>query len=116
MTARHRNHRPWFDEESKMTRKNVRRLEHIFQRCRSTESRDSRKSAPRQSRRMSCSKSSAYWKWKISADRSDARTTLKSVSTVLGERKSSAVADFSAQEYLDFIVKKVDGIREATSS
>ena len=75
MTVRHRNHRPWFDEESKMTRKNVRRLERVFRRRRTTEARDEWKSALRQSRRMSRSKSSAYWKAKISDAGPDARST-----------------------------------------
>ena len=81
MAVRHRNHRPWFDEESKMTRKNVRRLERVFRRRRTTESRDEWKSALRQSRRMSRSKSSAYWKAKISDAGPDARGTWKSVNT-----------------------------------
>ena len=43
-------------------------------------------------------------------------STWKSVNTLLGEDKTSAKADFTAQAYLNYIEKKVDGIREATAS
>ena len=99
-----------------MTRKNVRRLELVFRRRRTTEARDEWKLALGQSRRMSRSKSSAYWKTRISDAGPDARSTWKSVNTLLGEDKTSAKADFNAQEYLNYIEKKVDGIREATAS
>ena len=65
---------------------------------------------------MSRLKSSAHWKAKISDAGSDARSTWKSVNTLIGEDKTSRKADFTAQEYLNYIEKKVDGIREATAS
>ena len=57
---RQRTHRPWFDDESRMTRKKVRRLERIFRRRRTTELRNALTSAFRSSRRHSHAKSSAY--------------------------------------------------------
>lgn len=92
------------------------RLNGIFQCCRTMVLCDAWKSALRQARRTSCFKSSAYWKSKISAVMSDECTTWKSVNMLLGEVKSSATADFSGQEYLNFIEKKVDDIHEDTSS
>ena len=96
-----------------MTEKNVHRLEREFRRRHTTESCDELKSALHQSRRMSRSKSSDYWKAKISDAGPDARSTWKSVNTLLGVDKTSANADFTAREYLNYIEKKVDGIREA---
>ena len=115
VTVRQRTQRPWFDDESRMTQKKVRRLERIFRHCRTTELRDAWTSDLHQSRRLSHAKSSAYWRSKISAAAPDAHNTWKSVNTLHGEEKSSATPDFSAQEYLDFIEKKVNDIHEATS-
>ena len=116
LTVRDRHHQPWFDAESRATRRRVRRLE---RRCKTTQSPEAFavwRTALRASRKRSHAKAAIYWRGKISSAKKDARSAWRTVNELLGERKSECDHTFSAAEFHDFIDGKVADIRAATSS
>ena len=68
-TVRDRAHHPWFDAESRSTRRVVRHLEHQFKRRKSSASHD----AWRNALRNSLQSTAIYWKNKISSSSSNPR-------------------------------------------
>ena len=62
------------------------------------------------------SKAASYWRAKIAAIGSDSNSAWKTVNLLLGETKTKCASSFSAVDYHDFVVKKIDDMRKVTDS
>ena len=114
--VRQRNHMPWFDEESRLLRRQVRQLERQFIKHGSDQDRDAWKAKLRQSRKMSKTKAADYWKNKITSAGPDARRVWRCMDTLLGREKVADDQTLSAQAYHDFMDDKIAQIRASTAS
>ena len=107
---------PWFDEECRSVKRNVRRLERCYRQSREAADRLAWVIAIREKHYFFKTKENEYWERTLTEHRSDSKKFWRTVSTVLGKPSSPfSTPPFSPSEFLSFLSSKVETIRSMTS-
>ena len=114
MTVKERNHRPWLNEEIRISRRFARRLERKYMKDKKRDSRTAWRAVLKSCRKLSNNKASEYWQSKITSSGGNSRRLWRDIGSMLDDVKGSP--EFTAADYHDMIDAKVNEIRSSTSS
>ena len=115
ITVKERNHRPWLDEEVRVSRRSARHLEHKYMKDKKLDSRTAWRAALKSCCKLSNDKDSEYWQSKITSSGGNSRRLWRDIGSVLGDDVKGS-QEFTAADYHDMIDAKVNDIRSSTSS
>ena len=102
---------PWFDEECRSVKRDVRRLERHYHSSRDVSDRFSWITALREKHYLFRTKENEFWERTVNDQKSDSKKLWRTVSTVLGKSAGkSASLPFSPAEFLSFLESKVEAI------
>ena len=108
---------PWFDEECRSVKHDVRRLERRHHFSRDLSDRLAWITALREKHYLFRTKENEFWERAVNAQKSDSKQLWRTVSTVLGKSAGKSTSPpFSPAEFLSFLELKVGTIRSATAS
>ena len=114
-TRRRKKSSPSFDDECRLTRRQVRKLERRFRKTRSSDDRKAWTSAQRLMQKKYASKAEQYWSKKIASQKTNPRDLWSSVNRLLGESKEPATTDLTTESFQAFFNKNVEDIRSDTA-
>lgn len=110
---------PWFDQECKTSKQNVRRIERRIKRSVDPDSVDilssELKECRRQYKQLTRLKREAFWKTKTDSEKNNPRLAWSSINAILGRSQINPNTNISAQAFLQHTIDKVSSIHEITS-
>ena len=108
---------PWFDEECRSVKHDVRRLERRYHTSKEVSDRLAWITALREKHYLFRTKENEFWEWTVNEQKSDSKKLWCTVSTVLSKSAGkSTTPPFSPAEFLSFLKSKVEAIQSATAS
>jgi len=114
VTCRRRPSDHWFDQECRLKKRAVRRLERIASFCRTPESASGWMKERRIYRSLLRNKRELFWMRKIDAIKSSPRQLWRSIDVLLGRGGIPSCDNIDAQQFHDYFDAKVAGVRSST--
>ena len=116
VTTRRRPSDPWFDQECRQSKRDVRRLERLARSTGTPESIAVWNSKRSEYRELLRNKRERLWRDKIDAEKSTPRQLWRSVDTLLGRGRAPPVSDINARQFHRYFDDKVAGVRSETAN
>ena len=116
VTIRRRPSDPWFDQECRQLKHDVRRLERLACSTGTPESTAVWNSKRREYRALTRRKLEQFWREKIDAEKSTPSQLWRFVETLLGRGRVPPVSDISASQFHRHFDDKVAGVQSETTS
>jgi len=114
VTCRRRPSGPWFDQECRLKKRAVRRLERITSSCQTPESASAWMKERRIYRSLLRNKRESFWMWKIDAENSSPRQLWGSIDVLLGRGGVPSCDNIDAQQFHYYFDAKIAGVRSST--
>jgi hypothetical protein len=114
VTCRRRSSDPWFDQECRLKKRQVRRLERVASSCRTPESTLEWTKERRAYRSLLRNKRESFWMLKVDAEKCSPRQLWRSIDVLLGRGSVPTCDTIDAQQFHDFFDAKVGGVRSST--
>ena len=114
VSSRVRPSDPWFDDDCRRAKRQVRHLETRFRRTGIDTVGRAWSTQQRRLHRLCNRKRRAFWVEKIQSDKSQPRKLWQSVNTLLGRQKVAADSQIAADDFQDFFTQKVADVRSST--
>jgi hypothetical protein len=114
--CRRRPSDPWFDEDCRLAKRQVRRLERAARKANSTDATAAWKQQRRVYRDLLRQKRESFWTTKVDCEQSNPNQLWKSIDALMGRGRIPVCTDIAADEFHQFFVAKVDGVRATTSN
>ena len=109
VTTRRRSSDPWFDQECRQSKRDVRSTG-------TPESIAAWNSKRREYRALLRSKREQFWRDEVDAEKSTPRQLWRSVDTLLGRGRTPPVSDINAGQFHRYFDEKVAGVRSETAN
>ena len=105
---------PWFDDECRQKKRNVRRLERAYKKSRTTESRKAYLDELKSKSAFYQKKQSDYWTGRIYESTNSPKKLWNSLKSVLGRNTASSDNHITAEQFSDYFKKKTDEVAAST--
>jgi len=108
---------PWFDAECRAFRRRVRAAERRFRKTHQDADKMSWLTQSKSLRLLYEQKNRLYWRTNIDDSKGDSRKLWRTLSSIMGDTKNTSNSSgHTADEFATFFSKKVDDVRQSTSS
>jgi len=114
VTCRRRPSDPWFDQECRLKKRAVRRLERIASSYQTPESLSAWTKERHIYRSLLRNKCESFWMRKIDAEKSSPRQLWRSIDVLLGRGGVPSCDNIDAQPFHNYFDAKVAGVRSST--